>query len=62
MAALHALLKDEQHFEQVHAIALNANFEQADKQLLIYRFRGELRQPPLPLSAELVGAGIKLQK
>jgi 4-amino-4-deoxy-L-arabinose transferase-like glycosyltransferase len=62
MAVLDALLKDEQHFEQVQTIALSANFEQADKQLLIYRFRGELRQPPLPLSAELVGAGIKLQK
>ena len=62
MAALRSLLADKSSFTLEETFQLRANFNNQDKRLQIYRFEGELRNPPLPLSAELVGVGMKLQK
>lgn len=62
MAALRELLADPASFQLEKTIVLDANFKSDDKRLQIYRFTGELRDPPIPLSAELVGVGVKLQK
>ncbi|PZP36582.1 MAG: 4-amino-4-deoxy-L-arabinose transferase [Roseateles depolymerans] len=62
MGALRTLLSDPASFELEKTLPLQANFRSDDKRLQIYRFTGELKDPPLPLSAELVGVGVKLQK
>lgn len=61
MAALNALLADGSRFAVERRIATTANFNAADKELVIYRYLGRTEEPPRPLTAELVGVGVTLQ-
>jgi hypothetical protein len=62
MAALKALLHDQTKFVAVRRIATSANFRQPDKEIIVYRYLGELDNPPAPLSVELVGIGKTIER
>ena len=61
MAALNGLLADSSRFALEHEIRTVANFRNADRRIRIYRYLGEVRTPPEPLGAELVGVGTQLK-
>lgn len=62
MAALKSLLHDTSRFAVVRRVATRANYPNTDRELVVYRYLGEVDATPLPLSAELVGIGVTLER
>jgi hypothetical protein len=55
-------LHDASKFVVDARIEVRANFPNPDHELLVYRYLGELRSPPLPLSVELVTIGTTIER
>lgn len=57
LAALDAVLHDGSLFTPVTRVPITSNAGPAARELVIYRYRGEVDDPPAPLTFEMVGLG-----
>jgi hypothetical protein len=56
-STLEQLLADRSKFEKVHRIETEANYNQSDPEVVIYKYLGEIQLPPEPMALEMVGIG-----
>jgi hypothetical protein len=62
MEALESLLQDSSRFAVVRRVSTRANYPNTDRELVVYRYLGEVDATPQPLSAELVGIGVTIER
>jgi len=62
MEALESLLHDSSKFAVVRRVSTRANYPNTDRELVVYRYLGEVDATPQPLSAELVGIGVTIER